>query len=316
MEAVLSYIISIFLTIETIFSLAPNLFGKVTTYAPEENGIILNCAVVSDTHADRNIFRDRTDILRKAYAGIGESSESIDVLLNIGDITNSGTRQDYRTQKRLEKVYVKAENYVSCLGNHDSWNESADPDYEEAKRLFIDYLKTKGIDSEKIYYSTVIDGYHFICLGTESLDLHEALPVYSVEQLQWLDSELKEAVKSGLPVFVLSHKPVAGHNGIEDSEGLPKAVDEIMQKYASAESPVIFFSGHYHDFTPSIFDSENNVYYVNMPSTEYNDETENECNDNGGMGVTMEVYEGKIIIKARNFIKDKFIDGYRFEIDF
>ncbi len=316
MKAVLSYIISVFLTIETIFSLVPNLFGKVTTYAPEESGIILNCAVVSDTHADRNIFRDRTDRLRRAYAGINESGEKINVLLNIGDITNSGTRQDYRTQKRLEKVYLKAENYVPCLGNHDSWNESADPDYEEAKKLFLDYLKTKGIVSEKVYYSTVIDGYHFICLGTESLDLHEALPVYSDEQMQWFDSELQEAVKSGLPVFVLSHKPVSGHNGIENSEGLPGTVDEIMQKYASAENPVVFFSGHCHSFSSDIFDSENNVYYVNMPSTEYNDETENECNDNGGMGLAMEVYEKKIILKARNFITDKWIDGYRFEIDF
>lgn len=316
MQVVFEYLISIILTIETIFSLVPNLFGSVTTYSPEESGIVLNCAVVSDTHADRNIFRDRTDRLRYAYAGIGESSEEIDVLLNIGDITNSGTRQDYRTQKRLEKTYIKAKHTVACMGNHDSWNESADPDYEEAARLFLKYIKSKGIESDKVYYSVEIDGYHFICLATEGLDLHESLPVYSAEQLKWFEDELNSAEESGLPIFVLSHKPVSGHNGISSSEGLPEEVNTILQSHSDYDKPILFFSGHYHDFTPNIFDSENNVYYINMPSTEYNDETEYECNDNGGMGVAMEVYGNKIVLKARNFIKDEWIDGYRFEIDF
>ena len=167
------------IALETIFSLTPNIFGQVKSYAPEGNGIILNCAVVSDTHADRNNFRDRTNNLRMAYAGIRESCEDIDVLLNIGDITNSGTRQDYATQKLLQKVYIKAKHTVACLGNHDSWNESADPDYPEAKRLFLKYLKHNGIESENVYYSTVVDGYYFICLGTEALDLHENLTMNS-----------------------------------------------------------------------------------------------------------------------------------------
>lgn len=315
MNVIIDYLLSVILTVETIFSLVPNICGRVKTYGPEEEGIILNCAVVSDTHADRNIFRDRTDILRRAYAGIGESSEKIDVLLNIGDITNSGTRQDYRTQKKLEKVYIKAKNTVPCLGNHDSWNESADPDYDEAARLFLKYLKKHGIKSDKVYYSTVIKGYYFICLGTESLDLHEALPTYSAEQLQWFDSELTKAQTSGLPVFVLSHRPIAGRNGMT-SDSLPKEVDTILQSHSSYGKPILFFSGHCHDFTPAIYDRENNVYYINMPSTEYNDETEFDCNDKGGMGLTMEVYENRIILKARNFITDKWAEGYRYEIDF
>ncbi len=315
MNAIIEYILSIFLTIETIFSLAPNIFGNVQSYSPEESGIILNCAVISDTHADRNIFRDRTDILRRTYAGIGESSEDIDVLLNIGDITNSGVWQDYRTQKRIEKKYIKAHNTVACMGNHDSWNESADPDYPEAKKQFLKYIGSHGIESEEVYYSTVINGYHFICLGTESLDLHEALPTYSEAQLNWFENELNEAEKSGLPIFVLCHKPLKGHNGI-NSSGVPDSVDAILQSHSAYSKPIFFFSGHYHDFSPSIYDRQNNVIYVNMPSTEYNDETENECNDNGGMGLAMEIYGNKVILKARNFIKDKWIDGYRLEVDF
>lgn len=315
MNAVLEYLISIILTIETVFSLTPNLFGTVKSYSPEEDGVILNCAVVSDTHADRNTFRDRTDILRKAYAGINESTEKIDVLLNIGDITNSGVRQDYRTQKRIEKKYIRAANTVACMGNHDSWNESSDPDYDEAAKQFLKYLKHNKIKSDKVYYSTVIDGYYFICLGTEKLDLHEELPLYSEEQLEWFDSKLTEAEKSGLPIFVLCHRPVAGRNGMSTSL-LPMAVDEILQSHSDYDKPILFFSGHCHTFSPDNFDSENNIHYINLPSLEYNDDTEYQVTDKGGMGLTMEVYADKIIIKSRNFITDSWIDGYRYEIDF
>ncbi|MCQ2485150.1 MAG: metallophosphoesterase [Clostridia bacterium] len=315
MNAVLEYLLSIILTIETCLSLVPNFLGAVTSYGPEEDGIILNCAVVSDTHADRNLFRDRSDILRNAYAGINESSERIDVLLNIGDITNSGVRQDYRTQKRLEKKYIRAKYTVACIGNHDSWHESADPDYDEAARLFLKYIRSKGIKSDKVYYSTVIDGYYFICLGTEKLDLHEELPLYSDEQLEWFDEQLTAAEKSGLPIFVLCHRQIAGRNGMTSSL-LPAAVDEILQSHSDYDKPILFFSGHCHTFAPENFDSENNIYYINLPSLEYNDETVNEVTDKGGMGLTMEVYSDKIILKARNFITDSFIDGYRYEIDF
>lgn len=315
MEMVLEYILSILLTVQIIFSLGPNLFGQVKSYEPERDNVILNCAVVSDTHADRNYFRDRSDILRNAYAGINESSEKIDVLLNIGDITNSSNKLDYATELMLEKAYIRARNTVACMGNHDSWNESADPDYDEAARLFKSYLQHNRIKSEKVYYSTVIDGYYFICLATEALDLHGALPVYSDEQLEWFSNELDRAEESGLPIFVLCHRPIAGRNNMNTSL-LPAAVDEILQNHSDYDKPILFFSGHCHTFSPAIFDSENNIYYINMPSLEYNDEVEYECNENGGMGVTMEVSEDSIVLKARNFIKDEWIDGYRFEIDF
>lgn len=315
MNLIIEYVLSILITLQAVFSLAPNILGTVTTYGPEEDGIILNCAVVSDTHADTNYFRDRSDILRKAYAGINESIEKIDVLLNIGDITNSGTSKDYLTQNLLQRFYIQAANTVACMGNHDSWNGSAEPDYEQAKKNFLLYVKRNGIETDKVYYSTVIDGYYFICLGTEKLDLHEELPLYSEEQLEWFDAQLTEAEKSGLPIFVLCHRPIAGRNGMNTSL-LPMAVDEILQSHSDYEKPILFFSGHCHTFAPENFDSENNIHYINLPSLEYNDETEYECNEHGGMGLTMEVYSDKIILKSRNFITDSFIDGYRYEIDF
>lgn len=315
MDRIIEIIVSLFLTINTIFSLVPDLAGRVKTYAPESDNVILNCAVVSDTHADSNPLRDRTNTLRKTYAGIRRCSRDIDVLLNVGDITNSGVKGDYATEKRLEKSYIKAHNTVACLGNHDSWNGSADPDYEKAVDNFLGYLENNGINSDKVYYSVVIKGYHFICLATEALDLHECTPVYSEEQLKWFDTELTEAEKSGLPIFVLSHRPLNGYNGISDSL-LPGEVNEILHRHSSYGKPILFFSGHCHTFSPEIINRDGNIFSINLPSTEYNDETEYECNDKGGLGLSMEVYENSIVLRVRNYQTDKWIDVYRFEVNF
>ncbi len=313
MNTVISYLLSVIVTLQTIFSLLPQL-NKVT-YEPARDDVILNCAVVSDTHADNNSFRDRTNILRRAYTGIGSSSKPIDVLLNAGDITNSGSRREYTNEKRLEDFYMKPKHTVACLGNHDSWNGSADPHYDVALTLFYKYLNSRGIQTDKPYYSTVVEGYTFICLATESLDLHEALPTYSEEQVRWFDGELTKAEKSGLPIFVLTHKPIEGSHGYTDSCASP-AFNTVLQNHAGYTKPIIVFSGHYHNLSKQSIDNRGNVYYINLPSLEYNDETENECNDCGGTGVAMEVYDDQIILRFRNFIKDIYIDGYELIIDF
>lgn len=316
MSAVTEILTSVLLTAATLFNLFPCMLGLgPKTYSPEEEGVKLNCAIVSDTHADGNPVRDRTNILRNTYAGIGRGTAKTDVLINAGDITNSGTAKEYRCMNRLIKTYVRPEYNVSCFGNHDSWHESADPDYGEAVRLFLKYLKKYGTDTDRVYYSKIIDGYYFICTGTESLDLDENAPTFSPEQLSWLDACLSEAVENGKPVFVLCHKPFRGYNGITYNYGTD-GIRDIILKYKNSSVPVFVFSGHCHDFTPKCFESDGTVYFLNLPSTEYNDETEYECTELGGMGFVMEVYGHKVILRARNFIKDKFIDGYRFEVDF
>ncbi|MCQ2470647.1 MAG: metallophosphoesterase [Clostridia bacterium] len=316
MSAVLDYIVSMFVTISLLFNMLPAIMNHAPLYSPESEDVKLNCVVVSDTHFDNNYFRDRTDIMRKTYLGIGKCSEDIDVMMNLGDITNSGSKAEYRHANVITKTYVKPKNYVACIGNHDSWNGSADPDFDTALSLYFKHLKAFGIKTDKVYYSQEIEGYWFICLGSESIDIDDCPLNYSEEQLQWFNDTLAQAVQSEKPVFVLNHKPIAGHNGVEYDYGLPSEIEEIMNKYDTKESPVLYFSGHRHTFAPeNAFERDGDVYYLNLPSTEYNDDTIGTPNDNGGMGVTMEVYENKIVIKYRNFIKNEFVDGFRFEIE-
>lgn len=314
MKTVTDYILSIFLTIGVIFGLVPDIIGGRTSYTPEDESIILSCAVVSDTHCDSNSFRDRNSNLRKAFAGINRGSVKTDVLLNVGDITNSGVEREYINLRRFISVYAKPAEVVACIGNHDSWHESADPDYERAKKLFIRYVNGNGIETDKVYYSVKIKGCLFIALGTEGLDIDGTAPIYSDEQVSWFDRQLTEGEKTGMPVFVLCHRPAPGHNGYSGSGCIPQSIEDVLRKHSDADNPIIYFSGHCHTFSQNCMEKAGNIYYVSLPSTQYNDETENECNDNGGMGFVMEVYSDRVILKARNFIKDKYIDGYRFEI--
>lgn len=306
-------IVASFLTLVTIINILPGMITGKTTYGPCEDDIILNCAVVSDTHADGNPVRDRSDILRQSYAGISRCSKKTDVVLNIGDVTNSGSRLEYKYCKRIMKTYLNSDTFIACMGNHDSWNGSADPDYEAAKKLFIDFINSYGNEAKNVYYCRIIKGYHFICIGTESLDIDGQPPVYSEAQIKWFEDEIIKAEKSGKPVFVLSHRPLNGRNGINSSGVIPQKFDEIMQAH-STTVPILFFSGHCHTFSNNLYEKSGNVHYFNLPSTEYNDETIGGPNDKGGMGLTMEVYEDKIIINARNFIKDKNIEGFSYEI--
>lgn len=315
MKKVFLRIVSLALTVITFLSvtLAFPKSHAAGGYSPEGNGVILNCAVVSDTHTDSNALRDRNFILRNAYSGIGRSSRRIDVLLNAGDITNSGTAMEYAICNTLYRTYINPRHYVACMGNHDSWNGSASPDYNRAKRLFLSHLRANGTNADNVYYYEKINSYYFICLGTEGLDHDDIKPVYSEKQLKWFDSVLTEAVKSKKPVFVLSHKPVAGYNNA-GTDCVPSRVDAIMKAHATKSSPVIFFSGHLHHFGKKMYDRGGNVFYVNLPSTEYNDGTQFYANDKGGTGLVMEVYSDRVVLRARNFIKDSFIDGYRYVI--
>lgn len=312
MENVISLIRSVFITLGVIAQLLPCRFGLTQNkWSPENEDAVLNCVIFSDTHTDGDPFRDRNDKLRKVYTGASSCTAPIDVVLNVGDLTNSGTAKDYRNVRNFD-FWMKAENTVVCLGNHDSWNGSDTLDYDTALKNFTNYLAKHDIKTKTAYYAKAVKGVYFICLATERCDHDELTPVYSETQLNWFDETLTEAEKSGMPVFVLSHIPLSGKNGIGRTT-LPDEVHDVLLAHSDYEKPILFFSGHYHDFSRNILENEKNFYYINMPSTQYNDEFGSE-DERGGLGMTAELCGNKLILRVRNFITGTFVDGYRFEI--
>lgn len=296
-------LISIF-CMAIVCSLVGCKYGSAYDVADSEH-IILNMVMVADMHTDGNYLRDRMDILRHSFKGITASSD-YDIFLCAGDITNSGTEKEYKNLKKVMKL-LDADSYIFAMGNHDSWHESADPNYDLAKAGFLDLCAYTGIQTENTYYSTIKNGYHFICTGYNAGRLEHKDPYIDEEQFAWLEESLKNAMASDLPIFVVHHQPYENMNDLEAIR-----LEMLIDKYAEAyDKPIVVVTGHQHDLNEETFTvKESDLYYLNLPSLIYTDE------EKGGTAFAVEVYESKILILGRNFVTGEWLKGQQYEINF
>ncbi|MBQ6118707.1 MAG: metallophosphoesterase, partial [Clostridia bacterium] len=79
----------------------------------------------ADLHTDADPYRDRTDVLRRAFAGLRREG-ALDALVLCGDITNCGDEKEYALLRRLKKAYLGETRLLPQMGNHDSWHHSDD----------------------------------------------------------------------------------------------------------------------------------------------------------------------------------------------
>lgn len=193
--------------------------------------------VISDTHIKRDSENDdNLETFRESLTQLNKVTPDRDALVVLGDLTDYGLTEEYN---RFNQVFAKAEQKRStplfAIGNHDYWNGLSP---KEAQQRF---LKNTGMES--IYYHKIINGYHFIVLGTE--DGHTP-GTFSVDQIEWLDDQLAIAHDDdpGKPIFVFHHQPIRGtvygsEWGFEKNRDL---IYDTLNKYPQ----VISFSGHTH----------------------------------------------------------------------
>ena len=306
-------ILAVIITLNTIFSLLPGMMPTSKCYEAESpDDVLLNAVIAADLHTDAQASRDRTNILRKAFVGISKDKTDLDAVIFAGDNTNCGDEAEYANLRRLTSVYLKTDRIIPAMGNHDSWHHSDDPDYEKAEELFQDYCAHCGIDTDKNYYSTAVNGFYFIVLGTETI-MHNGSRISDV-QAEWFDKTLGEACESGKPIFIICHQTLAGHNGIrsddDDAGSIGKdsaKIEAILNKHAAdSDNPIFFFSGHLHVLNDSTHEKNGNIHYVTLPSLEYT--------YGGGLGFVLEVYSDKVLLRCRNFITDCYVDHYEYSI--
>ena len=265
----------------------------------------LRAVFAADLHTDADPCRDRTDVLRRAFAGIRREGPC-DLLALCGDLTNCGDEKEYALLRRLKRAYLGGLRVLPQMGNHDSWHHSDDPDYPLAARLFRGFCRECGFVTDKNYFYTTVKGFPFIVTGTEALCHNK--PTVSAAQLAWLDETLAKAVKTGRPVFVLSHQPPQGRNGVTEElheAGMgdcSAAVDAMLLKHAEeADAPILFFSGHIHWLTADCIEqSHRNLYFVNLPSLEYGGKGKPGCGPGSAALVT--VNGNAVEVRMRDFI--------------
>jgi len=231
-----------------------------------EKKIVLNLAVMSDTHVDAYYsvpaykFRSALIQSRDFAARYG----GLDGVLLVGDLVDSPAWDARKyTQiddwKRLyESVFNPVETpMVYTVGNHDVWKEWTTNTYREAKqftrRLGPDYYRTDVGDpvmrDSLECRHCVIGGVHILCITPDGRD-----PViYPEESIRWLDQTLAEitAEHPDQYVLVLTHAMIYGTiygSFLDDSypkhKGYwsTKVLTDVLKKYPQA----VTFGGHLH----------------------------------------------------------------------
>ena len=266
-------------------------------YEPKETGVKLTAAVLADLH-----IGPRNPILQcnvnKAFRNASAARDGSDALVLLGDNTMDGMEQQYALFYASLKAFGKARNNLAAVGNHDLWGKIS---YADAKNRFVSYYnKFSGGTIDNIYYCKIINGYYFIVLGTES-DMGTTAHI-SAAQVSWLDARLAEATAGGKPAFVFHHFPL---NRIHEPEAL-KAV-------LNAHPNVFYFSGHMHHALGgnSFTKAGDSLYCVDVPGF-------NGAEDNIwkylGHGFQLEVYEGRVLLRARDYIRGQWLIEYEYSV--
>ena len=292
-------------------------------------------AAISDIHMRGNNKLIFEGMLGLGLADMANAKDRLDAVAFVGDLTDHGYYDQWDAFAETVSGYDIADNKLVIIGNHDTWGpnrEEFDNPTDGVKPTFIHYNKTiSGRDITEMYYSDVINGYYFIALGSEA-DHTDAY--VSDTQLRWFAGEMEKAAATGLPIFVFMHQPVNETHGLPyvwdmDKDDPPEKggigdqsarVEEILKQYDN----VFYISGHIHGgfknadskigpAYASVETMENNngnpVTLINLPSYMYFDFVRGGHLTNG-CGWVVEVYDGEVLLRARNFATGTWLTRY------
>lgn len=323
MVAIFKTLISFLISFLTAFSIT-GFFGNTgdNTYdVKNADDILLDFAVISDVHMTDEYLRRM--VLESGLDDMTNAVNKPDALVIAGDMTDDGIESDYENLSKAFSGYNPADNILLALGNHDTWTDEDDR-YEPVKENFLKYSKEiADRDLTECYYSTEINGYTFIVMASEGT--HVAAYI-SPAQLEWLRAEMDKAAEKELPIFVISHWPVAFTHGLPESFGEEEPepmdgsfgdqnaeVEAILKDYEN----VFLISGHIHNglvneekselYGYASVESYGSLHSINLPSFMFPTSRGNFMN---GSGYSIEVYKNEVAIRARNFISGTWLPDY------
>ncbi len=288
-------------------------------YAGEDNykvkdaeEIQLNFAAISDIHMTDEFAR--VQVLKCGLWDMNYAYDELDALVLAGDLTDNGRVEQYENLKKAFEPYTPAKEIIMAVGNHDTWTDEDDA-YEPAKENFVKYSKEiTGRELTECYFTTEINGYTFIVMASEGTSTAAYI---SNTQLKWLRAEMNKASQKGLPIFVISHWPVAESHGLPETWEAGETdrlrgsfgdqndqVEAILKDYEN----VFLISGHIHNgfvnedqvgvYGYASVESYGSFHSINLPSFMYMGIRGRVMN---GCGYSIEVYEDEVLVRARSF---------------
>lgn len=271
----------------------------------DSSNVKLSFAAIADTHLVDNEGSEKN--FANFFEDIGNTKEKFDAFLMAGDIAEYGKKKEYKRFFSVTDKQTVFPHVFLTMGNHDVRFQ-----YKRNQKIIMDkvneYLKidTKG----KSYYSYDVNGYTFIVIGTEKRVLEKAY--ITKEQIDFLDKELERATKDGKPAFVMCHQAFAETHGLPEvwKTGDMGEQSDLVRAVMEKHKNVFFITGHLHggifEGTYEILNKENNVHSLSVPG--YRKENNFGIKD-CGIGYYCEVYDNKVIFKARNFQQGKNVVG-------
>lgn len=281
-------------------------------YKVKDEDVKLNFAAISDIHMTDEFAR--VQVFKCGLWDMDHAADELDALVLAGDLTDHGLKEEYENLEKAFLPYSPAKEILMAVGNHDTWTDDDDR-YEPAKENFVEYSeKITGRELSECYYTTEINGYTFIVMASEGTSTSAYI---SETQLQWLREEMDKASEKGLPIFVISHWPVAETHGLPESWGDDEPeildgsfgdqnyeVEAILKDYEN----VFLISGHIHNgfvnerqenlYGYVSVESDGTFHSINLPSFMYMGIRGRVMN---GCGYSIEVYEDEVLVRARSF---------------
>lgn len=309
--------------LNTLFSpIFGNFTAKTEPISPDDCKLFF--ASISDIHMTDEALRSM--MLEFGLHDMENFDHTLDAVVCSGDLTDHGEKEEWENLYETFKKYNPAKNIILAQGNHDTWTE--DDKYDLSKKYFIEYnekIADRKIEHE--YYSTQINGYTFIVLGSET---DRTSAYISDEQLIWLENEMKKASKDGLPIFVISHWPINQTHGLPETWGDDEPepddgglgdqsayVEKILKKYKN----VFMISGHLHNGVTNdgqldiykylTVESDGSFHSINLPPYMYATIRGRISN---GTGLNFEVYDNRVDIRTRSYSAGIWYTDYYYSI--
>ena len=319
----------------------PNGATRLLVYSQITNTGLLSDEYISidlpsDSDMDEETPINTFFIISDIHIGKSGSAENFKKMLNeaillnpngasifiVGDMADNGTESQFAEMMSLhaqvmEQAGKDGSKYplFLTLGNHD---------YPSMTGTFLSYATLPdGTHPTDTSYDFWLNGYHYIFLGSDTNSgLHADL---SEETLAWLDGKLNECRDTSRPTFVFLHQPMyntvagslpgEGWHGVKNEE----ALRTVLSKYPE----VMFFNGHTHwtmDSIGNIFEGTKDlpIHIFNCASVSYlwsgYNKTTGE-NLNGSQGYYIEMYDGKVLVRGRDFIKGEWISSAQYSVE-
>lgn len=311
------FIISAILIVTSIMAPASISYAGVPITAG--NGSLLTFAAWGDPQVSTYISSREKNVVSAAN-DLKNAQSKIDALVLAGDITENGSLSEYNSIYN-DIVDTGVGSFITATGNHDI----RIVDYSEAVNSFTSFTNklnsavgsTLFIDS--LHYSYTVKGYKFIVLGSDETQLEEA--VISNSQLNWLDSQLASSTNEGKPVFVIMHQVLKNTHGLpntwgssDESAGTVGAQSDKIQSILNKYKNVILITGHLHTgFGSYSYQKIDNIHSVNLPSIGVDNESG--AYKENGLGYITDVYNNKVVFRARNFNQGIFVPEYDITIN-